>query len=72
MRRYVVIRTPSDKIGRDLAWLTCQGAHLFMDFVTLGLWIPVHVRSSRKLAIAFQAAERRANETRRARRAGTW
>jgi hypothetical protein len=57
MSRVVVVVTP-ERIGRDFAWLISQSLHLFMDFVTVGLWIPIHIRSNRKIARAFAARGR--------------
>ena len=55
----VVIVTTGDRIGRDLAFGVHHGLHLFMDFLTCGLWIPIHVRSTRKVKAAMQARTQR-------------
>lgn len=57
MSRVVVVVTP-ERMGRDLGWILSQSLHLFMDFVTVGLWIPVHLRSNRKIRAAFAARGR--------------
>jgi hypothetical protein len=57
MSRVVVVVTP-ERMGRDLAWVISQTLHVFMDFATCGLWIPVHIRSNRKIRAAFAARGR--------------
>lgn len=54
----VVITVPAERVGRDISWVAMHGLHLFMDFVTVGLWIPIHIRSTRKVAAAFRARGR--------------
>lgn len=57
MARYVAVTT-GESMGRGLGWLLAQSLHGFMDFVTLGLWIPVHIRSNRKIRAAYLARSR--------------
>lgn len=49
----VVIAVSPERLARDLSWMMAQGLHLFMDVVTCGLWIPVHIRSNRKIRRAL-------------------
>lgn len=51
----VVIVTTGDRVGRDLSFVTHHSLHLLMDFLTCGLWIPIHIRSTRKVKAAMRA-----------------
>lgn len=57
MARYVMVST-GESMGRGLGWMLAQTLHGFMDVVTFGFWIPIHIRSNRKIRAAFLARSR--------------